>query len=82
MDATLNYRIESLTDLHNSFVRFKRQQIRDTEDERLRRMWEGELKEKSQQHEDKIQAIRETGAGADVFSTKLMKGIMTIVEES
>jgi hypothetical protein len=82
VDATLNYRIESLTDLHNSFVRSRRQQIRDTENERLRRMWEGELRDKSQRYEYKIQSIRETGASADIFSSKLMKGIITIVEES
>lgn len=80
VEATLLYRVESLTDLHNSFLRSKRQQIRDSENENVRRMWESELRDKSQVYEQRIHAIQETGNRADVFSTKLMNGILTVEE--
>ena len=78
--ATAVFRMESLANTHRNRVRTLEQQIRDAVEENIRRMRQSELETTQDNHERKVAAIKETADRAEIFTTLLVNGVITIME--
>lgn len=79
--TTLTFKAESLANTQRNIVRMLDQQINDTANEGIRRMKESTLENKKDEYRRKLEKIRQVAASADVFSTLLVNGVVTVVEE-
>ena len=78
--ATAVFKMESLANTHRNRVRTLEQQIRDAVEENIRRMRQSELETTQDNHERKVSAIKETADRAEIFTTLLVNGVITIME--
>ena len=78
--ATAVFRMESLANTHRNRVRTLEQQIRDAVEENIRRMRQSELESTQDNYERKVTTIKETADRAEIFTTLLVNGVITILE--
>ena len=81
-NTTLTYRVESLANTHRNRVRMLEQQINDALDTAIRRMRVSELETVQEQYTRKLDEIQQVAEKADIFSTLLVNGVLTIAEET
>lgn len=81
INTTLTYRVESLANTHRNRVRMLEQQINDALDTAIRRMRMSELETVQEQYARKLNEVQQVASRADIFSTPLVNGVLTVVEE-
>ena len=77
----MTYRVESLANTHRNRVRMLEQQINDALDTAIRRMRMSELETVQEQYARKLNEVQQVASRADIFSTPLVNGVLTVVEE-
>lgn len=76
----ITFRLESLENSRRNRVRSLKQQISDAIDDSIRRMRMSELETVKERYDRKAEAIRAVASKAELYSTLLVNGIITIVE--
>lgn len=76
--TTTKIKLESLANTHRNRVRSLEQQIRDAIDENIRRMYLSELETAQEKYEHKVSDIKETADRAEIYTTLLVNGVITI----
>ena len=79
--STINFKLETLANNHRNRVRSLEQQADEVLDDSIRRMRQSELETVQEQYLKKTAEIKAIAARADIFTTLLVNGIITIVEE-
>jgi len=80
IQTTLSFRLESLANNYRNRIRSYEQQIRDAVDDNIRRMRQGELENTQEEYERRIEKIKETAAHAEIYTSLMVNGVITIVE--
>lgn len=73
------YKLESITNTFRNRIRSLEQQIKDAYDENIKRMRQSELDTVREKHSRKITEIKEIADKADVLTTLLVNGVITIM---
>lgn len=80
--TTTAIKLESLANTHRNRERSLEQQIRDAIDENIRRMHQSELETAQEKYERKVAEIQETADRAEIYSTLLVNGVITILDSN
>lgn len=75
------YKLESITNTFRNRIRSLEQQIKDAYDENIKRMRQSELDTVREKYSRKITEIKEIADKADVLTTLLVNGVITIMED-
>ncbi len=78
--ATTAFKLESLANTQRNRVRSLEQQIADAVDENIKRMRKSELETVQDIYSRKVHETQEIAERADIFTTLLVNGIITITE--
>ena len=78
--ATTAFRLESLENNYCNRIRSLEQQAKDATDESIRRMKLGELERAEDEHSNKTKEVHQLAAKADIYTTLLVNGIITVME--
>lgn len=78
--ATTAFRLESLENNYGNRIRSLEQQAKDATDESIRRMKIGELERAEEEHSNKMKEVHQLAAKADIYTTLLVNGIITVME--
>ena len=78
--TTLSFKLESLANTNRNRIRSLEQQVTDAVDENIRRMKQSELETAREDYARKVSSIKETADRADIYTTLLMNGVVTVVE--
>lgn len=81
MGATVAFKLESLANNHRNRIRSLEQQANDVLDESIRRMKQTEIENIQEHYSKKVEEINQIAAKADIFTTLLVNGVVTILEE-
>ncbi len=73
------YKLESITNTFRNRIRSLEQQIKDAYDENIKRMRQSELDTVREEYSRKITEIKEIADKADVLTTLLVNGVITIM---
>lgn len=73
------YKLESITNTFRNRIRSLEQQIKDAYDENIKRMRQSELDTVREKYSQKITEIKEIADKADVLTTLLVNGVITIM---
>lgn len=73
------YKLESITNTFRNRIRSLEQQIKDAYDENIKRMHQSELDTVREKYSRKITEIKEIADKADVLTTLLVNGVITIM---
>jgi hypothetical protein len=77
----IDYKLESLANNQGNHIRILHQQISDAFNESIRRMRVGELETVQTNYELKIQEVNQMAVKADIYTTCLINGIITVIKE-
>lgn len=80
VSTTLTFKLESLANTHRNRIRSLEQQVRDAFDENIRRMRQSELETAQEQYERKVSVIKEAADHAEIYTTLLVNGVISILE--
>ena len=69
-----------MANTHRNRIRTLEQQVRDAFDENIRRMRQSELETAQETYARKIVSIKETAERAEIYTTLLVNGIISVVE--
>ena len=78
--TTITFKLESLANTHRNRIRSLEQQVRDAFDDNIRRMRQSELETAQEQYERKVTDIKETADRAEIYTTLLVNGVISIME--
>jgi ATP-dependent helicase HepA len=78
--TTTTFKLESLANTHRNRIRSLEQQIEDVFDDNIRRMRQSELETVQENYSRKVAEIKETAAQAEIYTTLLVNGVITILE--
>ncbi|HPD89232.1 MAG TPA: helicase-related protein [Oscillospiraceae bacterium] len=81
VNTTTTFKLESLANNQRNLVRSLEQQINDAYDDSIRRMRMSELETVQENYSRKVNSIKEAASRADIYTTLLVNGIITIMEE-
>ena len=76
---TSSFKLESLANTHRNRIRTLEHQIMESSDENIRRMRQGELETVNENYNKKVSAIRETADKAEIYTSLLVNGVITIL---
>lgn len=79
--TTITFKLESLANTHRNRVRTLEQQIRDSFDDNIKRMHQSELETAQANYVRKAEAIKDTAERAEIYTSLLVNGVITIMEE-
>lgn len=77
--TTLSFKLESLANTYRNRVRSLEQQIEDALDDNIKRMKQSELETVQEQYVQKVSEIRETAERAEIYTSLLVNGVITII---
>ena len=77
--TTITFKLESLANTHRNRIRSLEQQVRDAFDDNIRRMRQSELETAQGQYERKVTDIKETADRAEIYTTLLVNGVISIL---
>jgi len=80
VNSTTTFKLESLANTHRNRIRTLEQQIRDALDGNYKRMRQSELETAQEQYDQKVAAIKETADRAEIYSTLLVNGVISVME--
>ena len=78
--TTITFKLESLANNQRNRIRSLEQQIQDTFDDSIRRMKMSELETVQENYSRKVNEIQSLAAKADIYTTLLVNGIITVME--
>lgn len=78
---TTAFKLESLANTHRNRIRSLEQQVRDAVDDNIRRMKQSELETAQEDYSHRVDAINKIADQSDVYTTLLINGTITIIEE-
>ncbi len=78
--TTIMFKLESLANTHRNRIHTLEQQIRDSFDENIRRMRQSELETAQDNYARKVASIKERAERAEIYTSLLVNGVITIVE--
>ena len=78
--TTIAFKLESLANNQRNRIRSLEQQIQDTFDDSIRRMKMSELETVQENYSRKVNEIQSLAAKADIYTTLLVNGIITVME--
>ena len=73
------FKLESIANTFRNRIRSLNQQIRDANEENIKRMYQGELEDVQEKYAHKVSIIKGIADKADVLATLLVNGVITIV---
>ena len=76
--STANYRLESISSNYRSQRRTLEHMIRDALDEKIRRMYQGELNSATEIYQAKVDEINDRASRADIHTSLIANGIIEI----
>lgn len=79
--VTESYKLESIANTYRNRIRSLEQQIKEAYDESIKRMHQSELDTVREKYSRKISKIKEVATTADIFTTLLVNGVITIMED-
>ena len=79
--TTTTFKLESLANTHRNRIRTLEQQISDAMDDNIRRMRQSELETVQEKYEQKVRRIKETADRAEIYTTLLVNGVISIMKE-
>lgn len=77
--AMTAFKLESLANSRRNCVRSLEQQISDALDDSIRRMRMGELETAKVSYDRKMEAIQEAASKAELYATRLVNGVITVM---
>ena len=80
VNTTVTFKLESLANTHRNRIRSLEQQVRDAFDENIKRMRQSELETAQEQYERKVSAIKEAADHAEIYTSLLVNGVISILE--
>lgn len=80
VNTTVTFKLESLANTQRNRIRSLEQQVRDALDESIKRMRQSELENVQEQYEHKVLAIKQSADRAEIYTTLLVNGVITIEE--
>lgn len=78
--TTITFKLESLANNQRNRIRSLEQQIQDAFDDSIRRMKLSELETVQENYSRKVNEIQSLAAKADIYTTLLVNGIITVME--
>ena len=78
--TTITFKLESLANNQRNRIRSLEQQIQDAFDDSIRRMKMSELETVQENYSRKVNEIQSLAAKADIYTTLLVNGIITVME--
>lgn len=76
-----SFKLESITNTFRNRIRSLEQQVKDAYDDNIRRMHQSELETVQEKYARKIEEIKGIADKADILTTLLVNGVITIVED-
>ena len=73
-----NYKLESISSNYRNRKRTLEQKIRDAFEEKIRRMYQGELNNAAEKYNNKVEEINERASRADIHTSLVANGIVDI----
>ena len=80
VQTTITFKLESLANTHRNRIRSLEQQVRDAFDDNIRRMRQSELESAQENYSRKAGAIKDSAEKAEIYTTLLVNGVLTILE--
>lgn len=80
VQTTISFKLESLANTHRNRIRALEQQIRDAFEVNIKRMRQSELETVEESYARKVAEIKDIGNRADIYTTLLVNGVITISE--
>ena len=81
VQTTLTFKLESLANTNRNHIRSLEQQIKDAVDDNIRRMRQSEMEKVQEKYNQKYAEIKATADSADLYTTLLVNGVITIMKE-
>lgn len=81
ISTTITFKLESLANNQRNRIRSLEQQIEDAFDDSIRRMKMSELETVKENYSRKVNEIQSLAAKADIYTTLLVNGVVTVMEE-
>ena len=78
IQSTANYKLESISSNYRNRRRTLEQKIRDSFEEKIRRMYQSELNSATEKYQMKVNEINERAARADIHTSLIANGIIDI----
>ena len=78
--ATITFKLESLANNQRNRIRSLEQQIQDAFDDSIRRMKMSELETVQENYSRKVNEIQSLATKADIYTTLLVNGVITVME--
>ncbi|MBP3856863.1 MAG: DEAD/DEAH box helicase family protein [Ruminiclostridium sp.] len=78
IQSTANYKLESISSSYRNRKRTLEQKIRDAFEEKIRRMYQGELNTATEHYQIKVDEINDQTARADIHTALIANGIIDI----
>lgn len=79
--STESFKLESIANTFRNRIRSLEQQVQNAYDDNIKRMRQSELATIKEQYANKISEIKETANKADILTSLLVNGVITIEEE-
>ena len=79
--TTMTFKLESLANTNRNRIRSLEQRIKDSIDERIKRMYQSELETAKENYNKKVAEIKDMTQKADIYATLLINGVITITKE-
>ena len=79
--TTMTFKLESLANTNRNRIRSLEQRIKDSIDERIKRMYQSELETAKENYNKKVAEIKNMTQKADIYATLLINGVITITKE-
>jgi ATP-dependent helicase HepA len=81
VSTTITFKLESLENNHRNRMRSLEQQANDILDESIRRMKMSEIETAQENYNRKVDEIKSLAMKADIYTTLLVNGVITVMEE-
>lgn len=81
VSATITFKLESLANNQRNRIRSLEQQVTDAYDDGIRRMKMSELETVQENYTRKVNEIQSLSTKADIYTTLLVNGVITVLEE-
>lgn len=81
VSSTNVFKLESLANNQRNRIRSLEQQVKDALDDSIRRMRMSELETVQENYARKVKEIQSLAAKADIYTTLLVNGVITVMEE-
>ncbi len=78
IQSTANYKLESISSNYRNRQRTLEQKIRDSFEEKIRRMYQSELNTATEKYQIKVDEINDRAARADIHTSLIANGIIDI----